>query len=170
MNIADIILGIFLLIFIIHGFVKGLIASLLHLVGLILAVVLIANTGTIVKESMMVKFGLSETLAVIFAYVLIFILIMLIFRIAIIIFHKVVNFLNLTALNRILGAVFGLLNGVLIIAILLVILDLSPLGKIINENTQNSKVITYTRVLTSKLQTNFPKVEEEKEKLEELIF
>ena len=169
MNILDIILGIFLLIFFFYGFKKGLVAGLIHLLGLILAIFLIIKTGTTVKESMMIKFGIGETLSTIFSYLLIFIIIMVIARIIILLLHKMIDILNLTALNRILGGIFGIFNCLLIIAIILFVLELSPLKNSIVKATASSKIIKSTRILIDELQKNYPKIEHEKTKIQSIL-
>jgi len=169
MNILDIILGIFLLVFFFYGFKKGLIASLIHLLGLIVAIFLIIKTGTVVKESMIEKFGFGDTLAMILSYLLIFIIIMIIAKIIILLLHKLIDVLNLTALNRILGGIFGVFNCFLVIAIILVILELSPLKNTVVNLTENSHIVKSTRILIGELEKNYPKIEQEKEKIQGIL-
>ncbi len=169
MNLVDIILGIFILVFLINGIRKGFIASVVHLIGLIVAVFLIGKIGYNVRIALMEQFSTSETIATIIAYILIFLVIMLIAKIITIILHKIVTFLNLKFLDRILGGLFGILNGILILAILLIILDISPISKTVAQGTENSQVTSFVRIFTGKAYEKIPKLKEEKGKLEKII-
>lgn len=169
MNFVDVILGIFILAFLINGIKKGFISSVVHLLGLIVAVFLIGKIGYDVRIALMEKFTISETIATIIAYIIIFLVIMLIAKIVIIILHKIVTFLSLKFLDRILGAIFGILNGILILAILLIILDISPISKIVAQGTENSKISSFVRIFTGKAYEKIPQLEEGKDKLEEII-
>lgn len=169
MNLVDVILGIFILAFLINGIIKGFISSVVHLLGLIIAVFLIGKIGYDVRIALMEKFTIGETIATIIAYILIFLVIMLIAKIVIMILHKIVTFLNLKFLDRILGGLFGILNGILILAILLIILDISPISKIVAQGTENSKISSFVRIFTGKAYKKIPKLEEGKDKLEEII-
>ena len=169
MNLIDVIFGIFLLVFFVIGFKKGFISSVVYLLGLIIAVFLSGKIGYDVRIALMEKFTISETIAMIIAYILIFLVIMLIAKIVIIILNKIVTFLNLKFLDRILGGLFGILNGILILAILLIILDISPISKIVAKGTENSKISSFVRIFTGKAYKKIPKLEEGKDKLEEII-
>ena len=71
MNILDIILGIFLLVLLIHGLIKGFIQSIISLLSLVVIVFLIAKTGHIFKGMLIIKLGFSELLAIVCSYILI---------------------------------------------------------------------------------------------------
>ncbi|MBN2461182.1 MAG: CvpA family protein [Candidatus Cloacimonetes bacterium] len=169
MNVLDIIFGVILLLFLLNGIRKGLVSSLIHLLGLVLAVVLISKTGHLVKAGLMDKFNMSEILAVIIAYVLIFLVIMIITRIAIKLVNRMVQFLNLMWLNRLLGGIFSLFCGVLIIAILIILANISPFEKEIREFTSASYIISTIRTTTEKLESRYQKIEEIKKPIKDTI-
>lgn len=160
MNILDIILGVFLLILVFHGFRKGFIKSVIKLLGLVVVVIIIAKTGHLVKGMLIVKLGFGEVLAVISSYILIAIIIILISKLVIYILHSIIEFLNLNWLNKLLGVLFGLFCGILIIAIILIVLNISPFEKSIREFTSDSKIVTTVRIITDKLESRYPNIED----------
>ncbi len=168
MHILDIILGVFLILFLINGIRKGFITGFIHLVGLILAVVIIGSTGNLVKTGLINQFHLSETLALILAYILIFLIIMIIAKITILIVHRVVQFLNLMWLNRLLGAVLGVFNGLLIIALLILGLNLLPFHEQIRGFTDKSSIAYNVRKVVENLESR-KKIKEISEPIKEAI-
>ncbi|HCX74006.1 MAG TPA: hypothetical protein DHM37_09840 [Candidatus Cloacimonas sp.] len=168
-NIIDVILGIFLFIFFIIHLRRGLVASVLHLVGLILIVVLVHHIGYSVKQMFIAKFQLSNTLSTILAYILIILVVMLITKIVIYIIQKVVSFLNLSALNKILGGVFGVANGILVISILLIVIDISPFLKNVRPVVNKSSIVQFTRQVTGSAKENIPQLKEAEKTLKETL-
>ena len=152
MNIIDIILGIFLLVLLFHGLIKGFVKSIISLASLVVIVLLIAKTGHIVKGMLILRFGFSELLAVIFSYILIAVAIVIIAKITIKILEMIIEFLHLKWLDRLLGAFFGVFNGILIIAILLLLLNLFPLRKHIRVYTSDSIIATNILNITDKIE------------------
>jgi len=169
MHILDIIFGIFLLLFLLNGIRKGLVSSLIHLLGLVIAVVLIGKIGHLVKASLIAKLGFSEVLAVVAAYILIFLIIMIITKIAIMLATRIVQLLSLMWLNRLLGAVFSLLCGVIIISILIILANLLPFEKEISDFTRDSYIISTIRGVTEKLESRYSQIEKVKKPIKSKI-
>ncbi|MCK4654938.1 MAG: CvpA family protein [Candidatus Cloacimonetes bacterium] len=167
MNILDIILCVFLLILIFNGFRKGFIKSVISLLGLVVIVIVIAKTGHLFKGMLIVKLGFGEILAVISSYILIAIIIILISKLVIYILHSIIEFLNLNWLNKLLGVLFGLFCGTLIIAIILIVLNISPFEKSIREFTSDSKIVTTVRTITDKLESRYPEIKDIKKPFQE---
>ncbi len=180
MNILDIILGIFLLVLLFHGLMKGFIQSIISLLSLGVIVLLIAKTGHIFKGMLIIRLGFSEILAIICSYILITLAIIIIAKITIKILQMIIDFLNLKWLDRILGALFGVFNGALIIAILLLLLNLLPFEEQIRDFTSPSKIVVNIRNVTDRIELKYPglkekmqnagkKIDKSTEKIEELI-
>ncbi|MDO9576534.1 MAG: CvpA family protein [Candidatus Cloacimonadales bacterium] len=169
MQIIDIILGVFLLLFLLNGLRKGLIASVLGVFGLIVIIVLIANFSKPLQNMLIIELGLQEIFAIIISYVLIILVISLTIRLISYLLKKIMSILNLGCADRILGMVFGLLNGALIIAIILVALDLSPWRKHLPEYTNKSVVIKYIRYGTNLIEGNLPELDSIKKPIEDKI-
>ena len=165
MNILDIIFGIFLIVLLFFGLKKGFIKSILNLFSLFVIVLLIAKTGHIVKGMLIVRFGFNEYLAIAVSYILIALAIVLIAKITIKILQMIIEFLHLKWLDRLLGALFGIFNGALIIAIILLLLNLLPFEKQIRDFTSSSKIATNIRNVTDKVESKYPGL---KEKIQDL--
>ena len=160
MQTIDIILGIFLLIFFFNGLRKGIIRSIVGLIGLLAAIYLIATYGNTAKLFIIEKWNAPEMLATVLAYILIAIVVVVIFRIVIFILHRIVDVLNLGVIDKLLGGVFGVLSGTIIIAIILMICDISPFYKEIRKFTSTSVVVNYVRSASGKIQKNYPKLKQ----------
>lgn len=169
MHILDIILGVFLLILAIWGIKKGFIASVIQLVGLVVAFVVISKMGHFVKEWLIMEFELSEIIAVIASYILIFIVIMLLVRLIIFMMHRFVEMLHLKWLNRLLGAIFSIINGLLILSILTIILNISPFDKEIRKATEESHVMKVVRSITGIVEKSYPGLEKYTDPIKEKI-
>ncbi len=180
MNIIDIILGIFLLVLLFHGFIKGFVKSIISLASLVVIVLLIAKSGHIFKGMLIVKFGFSELIAIICSYILIALAIILIAKLTLKILQMIIEFLHLKWLDRLLGAFFGVFNGALIIAIILLLLNLLPFEEQICDFTSSSKITINIRNVTDKIELKYPglkekiqnvgkDIDENTEKIEKLI-
>jgi membrane protein required for colicin V production len=171
MHILDIIFVILLLILAIKCLIKGFMASLIQLIGLVVIVYTVAKAGQIVKLLVIDHLGWGNVPATIAAYLLIALIIFIFIRIMIFMVNRVVEVLSLKWLNRLLGAVFGILNGLLLIAVLIIISDVLPFKKEIREFTDKSYIVRNLRVITEEIETKYPRIrsyqEPLKEKLEE---
>ncbi len=150
----DIILSLFLVFFLFVGYKKGFISSIISLVGLSAIVILIGRFAPLAKEGLIGRFALSPISATVLSYVLIVVLIMLIAKIIKIILHKIIIFLEMNWLDKLLGSVFGLMNGVLILMLIVITIDILPISDNIWEHTKNSKLTNSIRILTQDVENN----------------
>ncbi|MCF7793704.1 MAG: CvpA family protein [Candidatus Cloacimonetes bacterium] len=169
MHLLDIIIGIFVLAFVFNGLRKGFIKSVLGLLGLIVIIILIIKIGNPVKIMLIRELGINEILAVALAYILIIFFITIVVKIIGWMLSKIMNILNAGCLDRILGMVFGFLNGVLIIAIVLILLDITPMRKSIRKFTNDSVAVQYIRKFTLIVDKNFPEANKFKVPIEKTI-
>ena len=160
MNILDIILGIFLLVLLVHGLMKGFIKSIVSLFSLFVIVLLIAKSGHLFKGMLMVRLGFSELIAIICSYILIALAIVLIAKLTIKILQMIIEFLHLKWLDRLLGALFGVFNGTLIIAIIFLLLNLLPFEEQIRDFTSSSEIAVNIRNVTDKIELKYPGLKE----------
>jgi len=156
MNLLDIIISIFLLVLLFNGLRKGFIKSIISLLSLFVIVFIIAKSGHIFKGMLMVRFGFSEFIAIACSYILIALAIVIIAKVTIKILQMVIDFLRLKWLDKLLGAIFGVFNGTLIIAIILLLLNLLPFEKQIRNFTSTSTITTNIRYLTDKIELKYP--------------
>jgi len=165
----DIIFGIFLLIFALKCMFKGFVASVIQLLGLIVIVFTIAKAGQFVKLIVIEKLGWGETISTIVSYILIAVIILFMIKFIIFLMNRVVEVLNLKWLNKLLGAFFGILNGLLLIAVLIIITDVSPLNRSIRRFTKGSYIVRTVRIITDEIETKYPQVGKLKEPLKKKL-
>lgn len=165
MSILDIVLGIFLLVLLLHGLSRGFIKSVIRLISLFVIVLIIAKSGHVFKGLLMVKFGFSEFEAIACSYILIALAIVVVGKLTIKILQMVIDFLRLRWLDKILGALFSVFNGTLIIAIILLMLNLLPYEKQIRNFTSSSTITTNIRYLTDKIELKYPGLKEKVQKV-----
>jgi len=126
MGIIDWIILAVLLLFTFFGWRKGLLASIIQLGGYILTFFLVGHYYPLVQRSLILKFHFAKWLATAVSVVLIIVLIVVIVRIVIFLLEKFLRALKLSPVNRTLGAVLGIINGLLVVIILTVVLDFMP--------------------------------------------
>jgi len=123
MNYIDIVLGILLIIAAVRGFVKGFIVELASLAALILgvwgAIHLSHYTGDFLRDA----FDLSSKHAGLIAFIVTFVLIIVVVHIFGNFLTHVVEAMQLGLLNHLAGLFFGVLKTALILSILLVFFD-----------------------------------------------
>jgi len=119
MNWLDIVIIVLLLVSAVGGFINGLIKSVFSLVGLIVGVVVAGRLY--VPFSGLFGFIQNENVAKIVAFIIIFLIIIIIAAIIGVVLTKIVSTLLLGWLNRLGGAVFGIIMGTIFIASILVI-------------------------------------------------
>lgn len=142
MHTVDIILIIVFLVSMIIGYKKGFISALLTWIGLFVSLIMIARFGPMVKAGIMIKFPIGEFFSTVIAYLLIFVLISIFAAILKILLNYLTKLLKLSFINRIIGAVFGFLNCMVILIIFLLITDIIPYTKKINTVTKDSVIIS----------------------------
>ena len=136
-------------------------------ISTLVIVFFIAQIGHLVKALPITKLEMGEMLSTILAYILIVIIITIVAKIVIKIFQIIVDFLHIVWLNKLFGGFFGLFNGVLIIAIIILLLNISPLDSTIRKSTSNSRIITSIRVITDKIETDYSQMKKLKKPIHE---
>jgi membrane protein required for colicin V production len=119
MNWLDIVIIVLLLISAVGGLINGLIKSVFSLVGLIVGVVVAGRFY--LGLAGLLGFIQNENIARIVAFIIIFLVIIIIAAILGAVLTKLISTLLLGWLNRLGGAVFGVIMGSVFIAAILVI-------------------------------------------------
>lgn len=127
MNIFDILILVLLAAFTLKGLLRGLMKELCTLVGLVAGALLALNFHQPLAVSMMASFSLPEQLCAILAFLAIFLLTMLLFVFVGMILSRYVKLMYIGGLNRVVGGLFGLIQGVIILSLLVFALTLRPL-------------------------------------------
>jgi len=119
MNILDIAILAILLLFTLKGCLRGLLKEVCSLVGLVAAAVIAFTFYAPLAERVSAWLHLPLQLCVVVVLILLFVLTMLFFSIVGAILSRFVKLLFMGGLNRVLGALFSLMQGVLILALVL---------------------------------------------------
>ena len=119
MNILDIAILAILLLFTLKGCLRGLLKEICSLVGLVAASVVAFTFYAPLAESVSAWLHLPLQLCVVVVLILLFVLTMVFFSIVGAILSRFVKLLFLGGLNRVLGALFSLMQGALILALVL---------------------------------------------------
>lgn len=115
----DMVLGLFLLLGMIRGFMKGFIREVAGLVALIAGIFIAIHFSYFLLDYLQDYLEWNPENLTIAAFVLTFLIVAIFIYLLGNIFTKVANMLALGLLNRLLGAVFGLVNAVFISSIAL---------------------------------------------------
>ena len=137
LSTLDFVFIFFIFLMLVHGYVKGLIRELFSWAALILAiwaaVLLYPAGGAYIRTMIMENVRVVPELL---AFIAIFLIVMFAIKILERIFANIIEGARLGGVNRILGAVFGILEGVAITMLIIFVLSIQPLfdatGLIIN--------------------------------------
>ena len=159
MNVIDIILGILLLLGFIRGFQKGFIIELAGIVALLAGIFGGLEYGYIAETYLNKWTDWSSSNIEIASFFMVFLGIVVLVSILAKILTTIVHSIALGLINRIFGALFGVIKTGLIIFILLLIFDyINGEGRLISQTKlENSVVVGTIRELSSTL---LPSLEE----------
>lgn len=123
MSVLDIILLALLLLGLIGGFRKGFFVEVASLVALIVGVYGAIHFSNFAGDFLMEKVDWNEKTVNIIAFAITFIVIVLVIALAGKALTKLADFAALGILNKLLGALFGLLKMAVILSVILIIFD-----------------------------------------------
>ena len=122
MNFFDVLILGFLALFIINGFRKGLIISLASLVALILGIYLAVNFSNYIQAILLENFHPSKTWLPIFSFTATFLIVAILVLIVAKVMEKIIDIVGMGFLNKLAGALLGLVKGAIFASIILFIL------------------------------------------------
>lgn len=151
MNYIDVVILIILAIYGLTGFFKGFVRSLISLIGFITAVYLSFRFFLPLANFMHAYLGFSLEILSVLSFIFLFLLIVII---ASLIGNKIHGMLSKTSLgliNRIIGVIFGLLKGMVILSLLIALISWSdPEGKYLDlTDRQQSRLYYPTEKIAS---------------------
>ncbi|OQY17803.1 MAG: colicin V production protein [Desulfobacteraceae bacterium 4572_35.1] len=127
MNALDIGILVILALFTVKGALRGLVKEICALIGLITASILTFHFYIPVAGQLETLTPLPPQLCVIIAMIVLFVVTMIIFAVAGAVLSRFVKLLFLGGLNRVIGALFSLLQGTLVLALVLYGLSLASM-------------------------------------------
>ena len=128
MPVIDIVFIVLILLMVAHGFVKGFVQELFSWAALVLsiwvAVLLFPAGGAFIRTKIMENVRVVPELL---AFIAILLLGMIIIKLLGHVLRDVVEGANLGGVNKFLGAIFGLIEGLAITLLILFVLSVQPL-------------------------------------------
>lgn len=142
MNILDLIIFIVLLLGAIRGFQKGFFHEIAILAGLVVGVLLAVLGSNMFGGRIASQFDWNEQVVNIVVFVLIFIAVLFVIRLAGALLTRLFKVLMLGFVNRIAGLGIGALKWALILAILFMLIDFfDPEGRLLSDNLQSGSFL-----------------------------
>ncbi len=156
MSFFEIVLVIIILYFAFSGFKSGFIRTAGGIFGLLVGVFFASRYYDILAEAWSWLFFGSETVAKVVLFILIFILIDRLFKLAVYFLDKFFNLLKFIPftkfINKLAGGVFGLVEGVLIVGLFLYIAVRFPISKsliaVIKDSDIAGQLLNFVNILT----------------------
>ena len=127
MNALDIALLVVLVGFVVKGLLRGLIKEVCSLAGLFAGVFLAFQYHGPLAEQLLKQVDWPVPLAITVTFTLLFLCTMVLFLALGFLLSRFVKLLFLGGFNRVIGGFFGLIQGVLLLAVVLFALSLRPL-------------------------------------------
>ncbi len=119
MGLVDILILVILGIFLLKGILRGLLREICTLLGLVCGGLLAFYLHLPLSQWFLESFGWPSQLCVTLSFVLVFLLTVMIFGALGFLLNRFVTLTLMTGLNRILGAIFGLAQGVVLLSLIL---------------------------------------------------
>jgi len=148
-NWIDVSITIIILLNMIIGIRRGIIRGIINLIGVITAIFLAIFWFKEVGEYISSHSQISEEIANILGFAIIFLGVYLIARIIEIFLKKILSLLFVSWIDGLGGALFGLIKGSLIVGILLVVITFIPLPVFLKEQLENSFLANRFAVMTT---------------------
>jgi len=142
MNYIDIIIGVFLLWGFIRGFSKGLFVSLASLVALTVGIYIAVHFSYITGEYLEQYVDWQDGAMKFTAFTITFVIVILMVSLSGKLLTKIANFVFLGLVNKILGAIFGVLKSAFIVSVVIMLLDAANKSfNMISQETLNDAVL-----------------------------
>ncbi len=153
MNFIDIVIIIFILIFIVTGFKRGFLSSLIELGGIIISVALSLIFYT-PFGSFLEGLGISQIYSSALAFLIIWFLILVIYNLISMTLYELVPLkLQESFVNKIFGIFPGFIKGIIIVTLLIALLVSLPIPIFTPEASEESELaspfINFSTVITS---------------------
>ena len=146
MNFIDFILIVFIALFVIGGYRKGIIVSLATIAALILGIYAAVHFSNFFNNILVKWFHPSATALPILSFTITFLLVVIGVIIVARLTEKFADVIGLGFLNRLGGAILGLAKGIILASILIFLLTyLDPQSKFITAKNK-SESYSYTKI------------------------
>ena len=126
MAIVDIVFFLIIFVLIIRSYIKGFIAEVFSIGAVIAGILIAITTNSFFATKIMLWWGWHLPWNKVSAFLLLFLLTYLIFKIIESLLHKLFKLLHLASFDRLLGIFLGVIEGVLLVFILASVLSIQP--------------------------------------------
>lgn len=140
MNPVDIAILVILGAFLIKGLVRGLLKELCSLLGLFVGAFLAFRFSPPLAQLLAESFHLPQGLCRVAAFLLLFVATVLFFAVLGFLLSRFVKLIFLGGFNRVTGGLFGLVQGVVLLAVVLFALSLGHLPRSLEPTLQASRL------------------------------
>jgi membrane protein required for colicin V production len=142
LNYLDIILAIPLVWALYKGFCKGLIIEIASLVALLLGIYCSIHFSYFVSDYLRASFTVKSAYLPVISFGITFLIIVILVYAVAWLIEKIVDVVSLSFVNKIAGAVFGMLKVAFIMSILIYFLNILDTNKsFISESKRNSSIL-----------------------------
>lgn len=147
MSILDILIGIPLIWAMYKGFTKGFIIEVATLLALILGIYGAIHFSDFTADFIQNKFSYDSNYMEIIAFIVTFLLIVIILNVIGKMLNSFIEAISLGLVNRILGVVFGLLKGILILSIFIYFVNFLDKKFELISQTKKDESLFYTPMI-----------------------
>ncbi|NIR48577.1 CvpA family protein [candidate division KSB1 bacterium] len=140
MNYLDIIVVIFVGLFLIKGLIRGFFHEVLGLVGLLVALVLATKHMGLVATGINKVLSIPPALATTLGFLVIFFGVVMFFQLLIHFFQKLMRYSHLGWVEKTAGSLVGFLKGATIISLIFLLASVLPFGNSLIPHTDESKL------------------------------
>ena len=140
MNLADIVILVILGVFLLKGVLRGLLKEVCSLLGLVCGGLLAFYLHLPLAQWIMGMFHWPSKLCVTLAFLIVFISTLLVFGALGYVLNRFLKLALLGGLNRLAGGLFGFLQGVLLLALIVFALASAPVPAGVNQMLRKSEL------------------------------
>ncbi|PLX98058.1 MAG: colicin V production protein [Desulfuromonas sp.] len=140
MGLVDIAILVILCFFLIKGIVLGLLKEICSLLGLVLGGLFAVSFHVPLAQKFQGSFDLPDQVCVWLAFLAIFFGVILLFSVIGFVLNRFVDLVFLGGFNRLAGGIFGLVQGVLLLAVMLMALNSSVAPKSVRQMVGKSQL------------------------------
>ncbi len=140
MSLVDIAILVLLGFFLIKGIIRGLLREVCSLLGLVLGGVFAFSFHMPLAQRLQDAFNVPAQLSVWGSFLAIFLLVVIIFAVLGFVLHRFVKLIFLGGFNRLSGALFGLVQGVVLTAMIVLALNSSVVPKSAHKLVRESEL------------------------------
>ncbi|MCF6179542.1 MAG: CvpA family protein [Geopsychrobacter sp.] len=140
MELVDILILVILGIFLLKGVLRGLLREVCTLLGLVLGGLLAFYLHVPLSQWFMGMFHWPSQLCVTISFLLVFLLTVVVFGALGYLLNRFAKLTFMTGVNRILGAIFGMAQGVVLLSLILFALNAADLPGNFNQQLKKSEL------------------------------